>query len=549
MAGYTTTAAATYSNIEEIFWGSEIKGMSVFDHCTLPSIADAKRVHWAMMKALTILFAFQTVVHGFGQIADKGDLKRVADDTLATDMARLSPRVRQLIDLARGTPPEISSDVLLLMATSVHVPSKRIKLMLMEEAFENAAYAQQPIKKRTLPSIQVDSRPGYQSRGFALDRDTVSLQSRAVSAILIYEPKKALMYFGRIQMKLQPLNCSDSLTYDVAQYYATALEVLSSSFTVSDQRRGDHIAFLELLLTQVHSPAQIAPAAKLLLSVADRWDVADTSRLAGVFGGAMDRIDGDTRSFGVATHRSSAGDMGGLFLKLTAKQIPVRGLFDAYNRYLVRHLKGSQCADNPNAIVSAEKLPEYLVYLVYKLTPQLFPAGDVSPIDVKSLKPASIVAAAPVVNYWQTPTTSAIMRALKRLRFGEGIAPLSESSRATVEWQAEFKQVLERIRDWKREEEPERDFYAQKGQALLALTQLAPDGMHSSVLSALLSTIQASNLRSTSVAEWLVFLRGAISDASLHRTGSLSDVWDQMYSTGGPAIQVYADLNRLGLYN
>ena len=40
MAGYTTTAAATYSNIEEIFRGSEIQGM-----CTLPSIADAKGVH------------------------------------------------------------------------------------------------------------------------------------------------------------------------------------------------------------------------------------------------------------------------------------------------------------------------------------------------------------------------------------------------------------------------------------------------------------------------------------------------------------------------
>ncbi len=216
-----------------------------------------------------------------------------------------SPRVQAFLDLARSTPPEVASDALIRIALSKEIPETAKKLGLLEEAFSLAAGSQYTVKRVPFPGSATDTRSGHLARAHKLNLDTVSLQSRAVNAILDLDPAKARTLFRRISLMMEPLSCKDALTYELTRYYEVAADLRRRAFTAKDRQRGEDSLFIESLIRDLRSPTQVAPIAALL-STSDRIDNAELERSGQTLGGILSQINGDSRSFGLASEKYSA---------------------------------------------------------------------------------------------------------------------------------------------------------------------------------------------------------------------------------------------------
>src|SRR5207245_10342454 len=103
----------------------------------------------------------------------------------------LPTKLLELVDRARSVPPEFGADALLRLAESDAVADPDAKRELIEEAFRKAGTAQEPMKRRSLKPGAGDTRVSFQARAYAQDLDALSLQSRAVSAMLHVDKSKA----------------------------------------------------------------------------------------------------------------------------------------------------------------------------------------------------------------------------------------------------------------------------------------------------------------------------------------------------------------------
>src|SRR5579883_3496829 len=84
------------------------------------------------------------------------------------------------IELARKAPPELFADAVIKTVESNQIPSPEQRKMLLEEAFEAAKAAREPIRLLAMPGIPSDSRAALRESAGALGLDALSLQVRIV---------------------------------------------------------------------------------------------------------------------------------------------------------------------------------------------------------------------------------------------------------------------------------------------------------------------------------------------------------------------------------
>ena len=416
-------------------------------------------------------------------------------------------RVDDLVRLARSAPPEIGADGLIRLAESDLVTGKARKRELLEEAFRLAAGAGQPFK-RLYVGGEVDTRAGYLGHAFSLQLDALTLQCRAVRAMLAVDKQKAREIFATIppRLKLPPLGCEDALVYDVGIFYDTLRMVAAETFSAEEKGQDLHVQFVNSYVDAMASPSQVGPVSIAITSL--NPTAPQLSLLVGTFGRALKQIAGDDRSFTYSMTRDASvfNAVKELAVASERKNVPPRELLEEFRSYLVRHLSGKRCADNLSGPSPEE--PRYVEAAnnILRLD---------TPISPDETKPAEIGGRVNTYAYWKSQDARRLSAKIRKLRFGRGARPLTDAEKDNPEWRTELADFLTDLANWNgRGEKAEADFFHQKSVLYVASLKLLPPGQQQEVvLQSYLAFATNSTMQKESPVEWLMQVRPLIEQA------------------------------------
>ncbi len=271
-----------------------------------------------------------------------------ADDEKARP--KLADAVQSIVDLARATAPEIFADTIVKLVESGKIPQRELQVELLEDAFQAAGSAIEPVRLIAIPGTPPDTREIYRSKAGELGLDAISLQARILKNLLTVDRGKARELFEQVaHPALDPRPCEDALVADIAPYYEIAAAIAQSAFTAEEKQNDAHLQFMVGLLAGAKSPGELAAFAGAIDNVSftqGQWDV-----LRAVLAQKLETIGADYRSFAI-----SFNAMEGAISKLAAvgrtNQLRgVDGLIGSFRKYLVAQMTAPRCQpDIPVAI-------------------------------------------------------------------------------------------------------------------------------------------------------------------------------------------------------
>ncbi|HWP43257.1 MAG TPA: hypothetical protein VNO14_08495, partial [Blastocatellia bacterium] len=333
-----------------------------------------------------VLFGLQGVVSVEAQSTDTRPGLPVSEDADHGVAKERPAEILHLIGTAHSTPPEFAADMLITIADSTKVTEAAWKKELLLEAFRVAANCQYRMAQKSVGPYPVDTRAGYLGQAFRLKLDTLSLRCRVIQTMLPLDKAMARQLFSEVEkLKFPILSCGDGLVYEVSDFYKTAEKVVMAGFSAEEKRRGEHIRFLELLISDISSPVQIAPAANLIRSL----ELSRTQResLVAAFAARLAKVSGDDRSFSSSMH--SVGDEIGRLLHTCNKQgIATSDLLTALRAYYVRHFGSSRCSDTLRDAGDTGPLPRQVNEFNTRL--RAYSESNIPEIEADEVKPSRV---------------------------------------------------------------------------------------------------------------------------------------------------------------
>jgi hypothetical protein len=266
---------------------------------------------------------------------------------------KLLDAVQSVVDLARGAAPEIFADTIVKLVESGKIPHRELQVELLEDAFQAAGSATEPVRLIAIPGTPPDTREIYRSKAGELGLDAISLQARILKNMLTVDRAKGRELFDRVAHPvLDPRPCEDALVADVAPYYEIAAAIAQSAFTAEEKERGAQVQFLVGLLSAAKSPGELAAFAGAIENITftpAQWQV-----LLVVLAEKLEKITADYRSFAV-----SFNAMQGAVSRLAefghANRVNVDGLIGSFRKYLIAQMTAPRCQpDIPIAIGEME---------------------------------------------------------------------------------------------------------------------------------------------------------------------------------------------------
>jgi len=269
---------------------------------------------------------------------------------------KLPGAVQSEVDLARATAPEIFADTIVRLVESGKNPQRELQVELLEDAFQAAGSAIEPVRLIAIPGTPPDTREVYRSKAGELGLDAISLQSRILKNLLTVDRAKARELFEQMaHPAIDPRPCEDALVADIAPYYDIAGAIAQSTFTAQEKEHDAHVQFLAGLLSAAKSPAEVAAFAGAIENITftpAQWEV-----LLAVLSKKLETAGADYRSFAV-----SFNAMEGAISRLAefgrANRVEsADGLRGSFRKYVVAQMKAPRCApDIPIAIEETEWL-------------------------------------------------------------------------------------------------------------------------------------------------------------------------------------------------
>lgn len=417
---------------------------------------------------------------------------------------KLPPELEPVPQLALTTPPEFGADALLRLVESRRVADPDTKIALLQQAFELAGNAHFRVRMKGLAGSVADTRSGSSAKAYDLKLDALSLQARAINAMLPLNASKAREMFSSTAFSaLAPLTCEDTQVYDPLPFYQALSAVASGGFTAKERAKGDHVAFLLTYVAQLRSAAQLAPMADALKSAGLSPD--EREALEARFKGQMEAISGDDRSFSASVSELSAA--------LTPAMRP------SFDKYVDKNLGAKRCEENVN------------------LTAR-FGGTQGAKTEPSGKSPT----------YWQSEAAQRLLAGAGKLRFGPaGGRPLSDAERSQPAWQAQLADYEKELADWTASsEQSEADYYHQKSIIYEALVELIPPGPdRDKALESFLGFINSFNLQRQNPVEWFVPARSMLERVRNTSNGEPAKVLSAFEASGNPVLSLYAALERL----
>jgi len=411
--------------------------------------------------------------------------------------AKLPEPLRIIADLAGPAPPEFAADALLRIAESGKLADKSARKQLIEQAFQLAASAKLSFRMRGAQSTLADTASGSLTQAYDLKLDAISLQARAITAILLLDQVKGREMFSQMaRPTLTPLTCDDALVYEPSAFYQALSIVVQGGFTQKEMAKGENVNVLLEALAQVTSPSELVPLASTIQGAP--VTVAQREPLWVRFNGVLENMQTDSRSFTA----SLAG--------LSALNAP--GFQASFERYRQKNhaCETDVVASSPNSSAPAAQ----------PSTPKLAP-------------------------YWQSATAQQLLQAGKKLRYASSTQLLSEADRSTPEWQQQLADYLNLIADWTQDQqESDAAFYHQKCIVYTALVDLVPPGSQSDkILADYVDFISNSSLYQQSPAEWFVEPHALLDRAQTDRA-RYAKVLAAYQDSGNPVLMLEVALEK-----
>ena len=420
------------------------------------------------------------------------------------DVAPKRPvEVINFVSEALAAPPEFAADALLKLAESNKITDAAWKRELLEEAFRIAGAVQEPVKRENAEG-NVDTRTGYLALALNYKLDALSLRCRAVRAMLKVDKARARELFGEISPKLQlgPLGCENPLVFDVSDFYETLSEVILVTFDDAQRRRGEHVPFVQPYLSGISSPAQVGPAARLILSLKPTAD--ELALLAHTFSAALKGVARDPRSFSYPPARASLLEHGTELVKACERLGVGRSeLVESLRTYIIQHLGAGRCSAGVRS--QEQSIPEYIV--IGNRT--WLSAKPITLEDIRSDRTGGTFKVSP---FWRSAPAKRLLLKVKRLRFGGGQTPLALADKEGQQWQQELGEFLNELSEWNAgQEESEIDYFHQKSVLYKSLYELVPPGpKREAVLRDYVSFLTSTYSRQQSQVEWYLHARDVL---------------------------------------
>jgi hypothetical protein len=476
----------------------------------------------------------------FSQGARKNQSRQVAN---AKKQAQKRPiEIENLISSARALPAEFAIDALLRIARSGRVVDRRWKQEILEEAFALTPQVQSSLRQRAvaLPGTSVDTPSGYRSYAFDLRLDRLSLQSQITVEMLSIDKTRALGMLSEISPKLafKTLSCSDSLIYDVAEFYEVLGNVTRTAFDEMQIQQGQRLQFLLPYVENVSSPAQVGPIAKLIVSL--KLDSRELFIMSEAFGNALKKISGDDRSFSDSLTRDRVLNSVYDLVQFNRKgEAPYNNVTSAIRAYLFKHLKGARCEDNVK--ITGNDLPSYI-----KAANYLFPG---QPFTLDDVKPSTIEATAKVISFYESGESAALLSDFKSLLRDEGDEPVTKEAKATTQWQQKMLDYLRQLEEWEgRDENSKLNCFHQKCVLYLGLSKIAPAGpAGDEVFLSYLKTLDQDAIMKESRIEWLLHAKELLQIVRESQGAQRSKLLELLIYSKNPVLCLYGGLMKADL--
>lgn len=395
-------------------------------------------------------------------------------------------RVEEVESGALAVAPELGTDLLLHLAAQASLPaSARERLAL--DALDLGASVPTPLPRTRAFSGPTDSLASYQARADALGLDRLSIRLKAVSLLLPLDRSAALQKLADLGYpKLAPESCRDAFAYDFTLWYATIAKAAAGF-----QRDDDRIAFLSPYLRSVTSPAQLAPAAKLISAEPTRLRPV----LAQEFASAIANLPTDAR---LAAESAPAGAHALLTL---ASACPLAAAactapLANYRDYLTRALQAGLCSDSRGA--------KYEFQTLAKLNP-LFRQRGLAPLDLASSQIRTAELAQNASDLWADPQARALLNAWRRLRDQAAQSDYDPGAVAAYE---------QRASSWSEPGAPPETVFLVRVLSLLAPLGATRGALRSDCIQRMVALLDASPMRHDHPRIWLVVFYLVAGEAS-----------------------------------
>ena len=413
---------------------------------------------------------------------------------------KLPPQLRSVVDLAMSTPAEFAADALLRVASSNRVQDHDAKRDLIDTAFHIAARAQHPIQLVSAPGTGVDTRSGYLGSALRLKLDALSLQSRAVEAMVNVDKAYARDLLSQISVPSLPtLKCEDPLIPEVSVFYDAVVQVAGHVVSGHGEGKAEQVSFALAEISRVSNSAEIPGAARVLNSLA--WDSSQFEILLGAFASRLDAMPADNRTFSYY-ERSIEQEIQQVAQRCKGLGVASQGFAQSYRKYLVRQMTAPRC-EKTNSVrtVSGD----------FNIT-AAFDGGEIAPLTPEEITPQESGGAAKVENYWQTAESKQIFQGCLRLRMAPNGSQYSEEARSSDEWKRQLMDFLNTLASWSPvAEASEADYYHEKAIVYEALLELTPAGqLRDRVLLSYVDFLQGSNLQQQNPVEWFWHARSTL---------------------------------------
>jgi hypothetical protein len=447
------------------------------------------------------------------------------------------PELTEIIELAQSAPAEFSARALLRVANSPRLRDKTWKREILEQAFQNASAARNPIRKQIMdgPST-AGSRTAMTSQAAALGLDRLTLQTKVVTAMLGIDPRRARELFLSIpQPRPSRLHCEDALLDDPSSYYATATAVAAQAFPLDERKRDEPILFLNERIQNITSPVEISPAAALISH--SKTTPAQLKLLVSSLAAALQRMEGDDRTF-AGSLPSIVRAIPDLADVARTNNAGAEILTEAYRQFLLRNLNGARCAE------STEQWQQDAVASAVSSFNSRMSSEANARLKQEDLKASKVEGKANLDRVFPSGEEQRLRNQLKTLMFGQGQSGLKDEEKNTEEWRDQFSALLREIEDLKPGTgESEALFFFRKGGALSAALSAAPPGaIRDAVMQQYIAFLRSSNFQQESLTEWF----GAVQALAESMNGDAHmKLLDALESSGHNVLSLYARIEKL----
>ncbi len=415
--------------------------------------------------------------------------------------AKLSPELETVFGMALGAPPEFAASALLRIAP--RVSDRQLRRDLIGMAFRLAAGSNNPVRLAAVPGLDPDTRQAFRASSGRVRLDALSLQSRAVRAMIPLDPARGRELFNQMRRDWPAQSsCDQSLLPDVSPYYDALALVIARGFSAKERASAEHLTFSAAELARI-TIAELAPAAAFLANLDGSRSSFEIA--SGAFAAKLESMPPDSRAF-LFYSPSIEDAVAAVVARGRQLGAATQPLVEAYRKFLVAQLRGPRCADSGKASGKIVQIAAPTVLFGETIR------GELPPLRATEQQPDRVEGEMKLDRFWQSEPAQNVYQACLKLRQSADGTNLTAAARRTPEWSRHLTDFLSLLANWRPgDEASESDYFHQKAIVYEALLELAPPGASSdAVIEAFTDFLKSSNLQQQNVVEWFWHARSTL---------------------------------------